>query len=211
MTEIEIPHSSFIEKFKEVNGAFSVAECIALYNVCLQSPDGSWMELGTHKGKSTMAIALAMNPKTSSLTLVEPEFKDTNWLEEVAERIIGVNKDIRLYMMPSYSIDEIKNHVGFISFVFVDSGVHDDMVMEEVKLLEDKIVRKGVIAFHDYKNQFTAVERAYQYLLSTGKYEEIEINWPLILREDREEGNNSWHQYPELGHAPNFVGALRRK
>jgi len=71
------------------------------------------------------------------------------------------------------------------------------------------------IAAHDYKNQFTEVEGAYDYLVGTGKYEPIHINWQEIFdyvaEHNLEEGNNSWHLYPELPHPPNFVGALRRK
>jgi hypothetical protein len=87
--------------------------------------------------------------------------------------------------------------------------------MQEAKLLENRIVQGGIIAFHDYKNQFTEVEIAYDYLLSTGKYEPIGINWQEIFdyvkEHNLEEGNNSWHLYPELPHPPNFVGALKRK
>jgi predicted O-methyltransferase YrrM len=212
---IEIPTSTFLDKFRKTNGAFSVAEGIALYNICLEAQQGDWMELGTHKGKSSMAIALAIPEKASALYLVEPEFKDTTWRNEVCARIFSINEVIKLSMYADYSLNVIEKHTADLAFVFVDSGVHDDMVMEEVKLLEDKMILQGIIAFHDYKNQFTAVERAYEYLLSTGKYEKVEIDWPAILKyvteNNLEEGNQSWHIYDDLGHPPNFVGAVRRK
>lgn len=204
----------FIDPFKKTSGAFSVSECIALFNIAINSPAGLYVELGSHKGKSSQAIALGVN-SPSKLILVEPEFKDEEWAREVLQRIEDViTGGVELSLMADYSLNVIPA-LNDISFIFIDSGFHDDMVMEEVKLLEDKIIKNGVIAFHDYKNQFTAVSRAYDYLVSTGKYDPIEINWQPIfdyVKENHlEEGNNSWHLYPELGHPPNFVGALRKK
>lgn len=209
-----LPSKEFIDKFKETTGAFSVTEAIGLYNVCLEAPQGDWIELGTHKGKSTTVIALAIPEKTSTLHLVEPEFKDEEWRNGASARIKEVKAGIKVLGYAGYSLNVIQKHIGQLSFVFVDSGVHDDMVMQEVKMLEDKMIPQGIIAFHDYKNQFTAVERAYDYLVSTGKYEVIPIDWDdikkYVTENNLEEGNNSWHVYEEHP-CPNFVGALKRK
>jgi hypothetical protein len=35
--------------------------------------------------------------------------------------------------------------------------------------------------YHDKGSQFTRVDEAYNYLLSTGKFEEIKINWEDIF------------------------------
>ena len=212
---IEIPSASFIEKFKNITGAFSVAEGIALYNICVSSPDGLWVELGSHKGKSSSCIMLAVR-ESVSVDFIEPEFKDKWWRVTFLDTLLfTAHVEVSINVLDKYSLDYLSGLTESPSFVFVDSGVHDDMVMEEAKMLEDKMIPQGIIAFHDYKNQFTAVERAYNYLLSTGKYEVVSIDWPAILKyvteNNLEEGNNSWHQYPELGHPPNFVGALRRK
>lgn len=214
---IEIPTASYIDFFKSTTGAFSVAECIALVNICKQVPKGLFVELGTHKGKSAIASLYGL-PKKGVYYLIEPEFKETQWSFNVMDRIEEAKKmcesKIWVGLCGIYSVEYIPQFYDY-SYVFVDSGVHDDLVMVEVKMLEDKMISQGIIAFHDYKNQFTAVERAYQYLLSTGKYEVVPIDWPAILNyvieNNLEEGNNSWHLYPELGHPPNFVGALKRK
>lgn len=214
---IEIPISGYIELFKKTTGAFSVAEMIALANVCKEVPEGVFCELGTHRSKSTVASIYGL-PNKGTYFLIEPEFKDDEWYKwtelnvKVANKAVG--KKIKFELLATYSTEFISIQPSF-SYVFVNSGVHDDLVMEEVKMLEDKMIPQGIIAFHDFKNQFTAVERAYNYLLSTGKYEVVFIDWPAILKyvteNNLEEGNNSWHLYPELGHPPNFVGALRRK
>jgi len=183
-----------------------------LYNICRNAPRGYAYEFGSHKGKSSLAIALGL--RQHLFTLIEPEFSDERWCSEVFDRVSGINENVQISATAAYSLDII-HAIYNPSFVFIDSGVHDDMVMEEVKMLEDKMIPQGIIAFHDYLNQFTAVERAYNYLLSTGKYEVVLIDWPAILKyvteNNLEEGNNSWHIYPDLGHPPNFVGAVRRK
>lgn len=208
-----IPSKEFIEKFKSTPGAFSVCEAIALYNIIIDNaPCGEYLELGSHKGKSSQVIAKAM-PSASTLILVEPEFKDHNWVSEVVSRVNYLLPENGFGWIAGYSLNVIPEYDS-LAFCFVDSGVHDDMVMDEVKLLEDRMMPNGIIAFHDFLNQFTAVERAYNYLWSTGKYEPININWKEIfdyVRENNlEEGNNSWHEKGSE-EFPKFVGALRRK
>lgn len=203
---------NFWDKFRSINGALSTAESIAIMTIAKEAPDGWAIELGTHKGKSAMSAMIGLSKRF--FTLVDPIFDDIRILDEVYNSIKDTNSEVVLKMCPLYSTEIIPKFKEY-SFVFVDSGLHDDLVLEEVKMLEDRMIPKGIIAFHDYLNQFTAVERAYNYLLSTGKYEPIGINWQEIFdyvaEHNLEEGNNSWHQYPELPHPPNFVGALRRK
>lgn len=213
--KMEIPHESFWKVFKETNGAFSTAEAIALYNIAVLAPDGLYMELGTHKGKSAMSAIMGL--KDGVFYLVDPIFKLEYVWGEVMDSIdkLPSSYGIGLLFEAEESLNVIPNHNDY-SYVFVDSGSHGDgLPMQEAKLLEDRMVQGGIIAWHDYKNQFVEVEQAYNYLLSTGKYEEIQINWSEIFdyvkEHNLEEGNCSWHLYPELPHPPNFIGALRKK
>jgi predicted O-methyltransferase YrrM len=210
------PTINFWTEFVNTKGAFSCCEAIALYNIVSSVEQGDFIELGSHRGRSSICIASAM-PLVSRLILVEPEFQDKEWSQDVLNKVSKwMPKNNMLQGFAGYSLDVLK-FFNDISFCFVDSGLHDDMVMDEVKLLEDKVLINGVIAFHDYgeKSQFTAVTRAYDYLVSTGKYEPILIDWEEIFQfikdNDLKDGELSWHVYPELPHPPNFVGALRRK
>lgn len=210
---IQVPSKDFWQLFKNVRGAFSCTEAVALYNIALQVRYGLYIELGTHKGKSTLAAALGL--PAGEFILVEPEFVDEKWSNEVFETVapIAGNK-LFLRLVADESLNVIEKHKAF-SFAFVDSGTHsDDLVMNECKLLEDKMISGGIIAFHDFKNQFVRVEEAYNYLVSTGKYLKVEIQWQPIIEYVRlnelEKDNNSWHQYDD-NPFPNFVGALVKK
>jgi len=205
------PPKELIELFKKTNGAFSVTEMFALYNIVLDAPRGVYGELGVAYGKSAIVMVAAM--RGNEIVLVEPEFSDTGRLKEVAD-LIGQVTDKKLYCLPipGYSTDVLPT-LGEFAYIMVDSGSHQDgLPLAEVKMLEDKVVSGGIIAFHDYLSQFREVGEAYQYLLSTGKYEEVPIPWQEIVEmvnaENLEEGNVSWH-HTELKN-PCFLGALKR-
>jgi effector-binding domain-containing protein len=209
-----VPPKDFWRTFKETQGALSCAESLAIFNVALEAPNGLCLELGTHKGKSAISALYGLD--ADCFLLVDPIFSDKEIADAVSDTLATIlGTPIGYELIADVSLNIIPKHDQY-AYVFVDSGSHGDgLPMQEVKMLENRMVQGGVIVFHDYKNQFTEVEIAYDYLLSTGKYEKIDINWEEIFdyvkEHNLEEGNNSWHIYPELPHPPNFVGALKRK
>lgn len=211
-----IPTPEFWKIFKETNGALSCTEAIAIMNLAAQAPEGLMVEIGVYKGKSAASaiVGLKDNPQ---FYLVEPEFKDKEWLREVLYLLNDVckieNKEVRIKPFDEYST-EVLPRLKNISYCLVDSGSHQDgLPMMEAKLLEDRMVQGGIIVFHDWNSQFKEVKEASDYLVSTGKYEYIDIDWVEITEyvntNNLEEGNLSWH-HNELKN-PCFVGALIRK
>lgn len=203
----------FWKIFKEIPGAFSVTEAIALYNLVLEAPEGTYIELGTHRGKSTSVAMIGL--KKGIFFLVEPEFKDNEWQQSVYDLIQPLNKDVILDMWAAYSTEILPKIQSKFSFVFWDSGIHQDgLPMQEALLLEDMVIPGGIIVLHDFRNQFREPAEAAEYLVRTGKYEWVDIDWnPIInyVRENNlEEGNKSWHVYDDRPF-PNFVGAIKRK
>lgn len=216
--EIKYPPFEFWQLFKKTNGALSAAEAIAIYNISLLAPEGKnkYIELGTHLGKSAISAALGL--KGGRFDLVDPIFDKEDKLKTISETIkeLSNNFDIKceMWLVPGYSTDVINRKFDY-SYVFVDSGSHGDgLPMKEAKMIEDRVISGGIVGFHDYQNQFVEVAAAYNYLVSTGKYEPINIDWPAILEyvsdNNLDHKNLSWHLYPELPHSPNFVGALRK-
>lgn len=208
-----LPTKEFWSIFKATHGALSAAEALAIIQVASMAvAEGVFAEFGTHKGKSSLAAIYGRRP--SAMLLNDLIFEDDNIVREVGATIRKIDKSIALRFYECESVKLIPQHK--YAYVFLDTGDHgEDLVQSEKVLLEDAMVSGGIMAFHDMNNQFTAVRRAYDQLLGTGKYEEVHINWPEIFdyvkENNLEEGNNSWHQYPELPHPPNFVGVLKRK
>jgi len=208
-----LPSKEFLDVFKETNGALSVTESIAIMNIAAQAPRGIFLELGTHKGKSAMSAVFGL-PK-GDFGLVEPCFKDCEINPtDVVNVVSKFSKHKRAYfIIEDYSTNILPNQKE-MAYVFVDSGSHQDgLPMQEVKLLEDKMVQGGIIAFHDWNSQFKEVKEASDYLVSTGKYEYISIGWNEIIEyvneNNLEEGNSSWHHTGLKN--PCFVGAVKRK
>lgn len=218
MLKISLPKNDFWSRFKTTHGALSCAEALVLFSLARQSPNGTYLELGSNRGKSSQCIAAAIAEKGERATFVavEPEFSDEDWrlgFVKIIDEVIGGSRytylaDFSMNVLPTYES---------LSFCFVDSGNHsDELVMNETKLLEDKMISGGIIAYHDCFSQFTKVTEAYEYILNTGKYEPITIDWNTVFEKLNEIGvseerNNSWHLYPELNHSPNFIGAVVKK
>lgn len=234
------PSKEFIESFKKTPGAISVCESLAIAWLACQVPDGLCVDIGSNAGKAAMSAAFGLSSYGNrELWLVDPIYdlmnlkawehtiqghpdkmpwdyvNDPLFKEKVKERIsFASNTYVHPVLIGDYSTSVLSNVNNKYGYVFLDSDDHQfDLVMGEVKLLEDKMVQGGIIAFHDYGNQYIAPRECADYLLNTGKYEPIEIPWAEIMKyvydNNLEEGNSSWHM-PGV-HLPCFVGAVRRK
>ena len=208
-----LPDKEFLETFRKTNGALGVGEAIAIMNLAAMCPEGLWLEMGCFMGKSAQAAVFGGNCK--EFHLVEPEFGKEISVDDFAKNVSeATGKGGKLAFIHGYSTDYLSNSQYTYSYVMVDSGSHQDgLPMQEAKLLEDRIVKGGIIVWHDFDSQFKEVREAAEYLVSTGKYEYVDIPWGEInqyVNDNRtEDGNQSWH-HNEL-YCPNFVGALRRK
>ena len=232
-TNMKFPNQAFFDTFKPVPGAISCSEACAIYYVASQAPKGVYMDIGSHAGKAAMAAAIGL--RSGLLYMVDPIYDLSNreawahsdqrapenlpwgyvneegFYDSVKKRITLLTDGmVTPILLGDYSAHAL-NQYDFYGYVFIDSDQHTtEMVMEEVKLIEDKVLKGGIVAFHDFENQFIGPKTGYEYLISTGKYERVEIPWESITAYvgDREEGNNSWHAQDQK--YPCFVGAVRR-
>jgi hypothetical protein len=233
---MKFPSKEFIEEFKKTPGAISVCESISIYWLGTQVPEGGYyVEVGSNAGKASMSAAHGIN-RDDIFIMVDPIYNlknreafthsvqgipenipwgyvfEPDFNDKVKKRIESVSK-MSAKLEGDYSTNVFKAHSGY-AYVFIDSDDHQpELVMEEVKLLEDKMIPHGIIAFHDFRNQYHGPYEGYQYLLSTGKYEAIDIPWEdirtYVTENNLEEGNDSWHMPDDK--LPCFVGALKRK
>lgn len=231
-----IPSKEFIEKFKSTPGAFSVCESIALMNITSQVIEGNFIECGSNAGKSGMSAAYGL-PK-GKFYMIDPIFdlsnfeawkhtiqghpdnlawgyvNDKNFNDAVRERItFASNNIVEPILCGTYSEEEIPKHDSY-SYAFIDSDNHQpERVSAELELLLPRMKQGGIIAFHDWNNQYIAPKEAHTKLIQSGEYENIEINWKEIFDYVRannlEENNNSWHERGSE-EFPKFVGACKK-
>lgn len=232
-----IPSKEFIERFKETPGAFSVCEAIALMNITSQVPIGTFIECGSNAGKSGMAAAYGLSK--GDFYMIDPIFdlknieawehtiqghpgnlpwgyaKEKGFKETVKNRILFASeKKVTPILCGTYSEKELLLHDNY-SYIFIDSDNHqEERVTAELELVKNKMVKSGIIAFHDVDNQYIAPRQAIEKLIQSGEFENIEIDWDRIfnyVRENNlEEGNNSWHERGSE-EFPKFVAAVRKK
>lgn len=210
------PTKEFWDVFKKTEGALSCTEAVCIMNIANQVPEnaGEYVELGVYYGKS--AISALQGLPTGEFTLVDPIFEDVQIVRNVWNTILQASNGVKHYIIDQAktSVEVLHNkRKSKLSYIFVDSGSHQDgLPMQEAKMLEDLIVKGGIIAWHDWNSQFSEVKQASDYLVCTGKYEYIPIDWGEIItyvnENNLEEGNNSWH-HTELKN-PCFVGAVKR-
>jgi hypothetical protein len=234
-----IPPQLLINRFKSTPGAISVCEAIAIYNLAKEVPEGICVDVGSHYGKAAMAAAIGLHGKRRTLHMIDPIYDLTNReafkhsVQESPENIpwhyvheedfnLKVSENIRIVsagdvvanLIGDYS-EKVLPTFHSIGWCFIESDSHQGgMAMRESKIIEDKVVSGGIVAFHDYKNQFSDPAEAHEYLISTGKFENVVIDWDAIfnyVRENNlEEGNQSWHEKGSE-EFPKFVGAVKRK
>jgi len=217
---IKYPPLSFWKHFKDTKGAMSTSEAIFMYNACLEVPLGELVEMGTHLGKSALVSLMAWHDKPQfKFFLLEPEFTNPSFLDEAYNNIKKFKEEFGdktlCLFTAEYSTDFLPKFESY-SYIMWDTGSHGhELVSQEKPLLEDRIIKGGILVMHDINSQFTACTEAYQDLINSGEYEELKYDWQEIFdyvaEHNLEEENNSWHIYNELPHPPNFIGALRRK
>ena len=196
--------------FKSTPGAMSCAEGLALSRLTASAPTGIYIESGSYSGKSTVAIASALH-RGCELHMIDPDFKRPT--AAILGDLQSASADTFIFHI-SPSVEALPRIAGDFAFVFLDSGDHSyELCRAECDIVAPRMVKGGIIAFHDLDSQFKGVRQCYDELLATGAFEEVVIPWKDIEAEvvagNLETGNLTFH-HQELSN-PMFLGALRRK
>lgn len=235
---MQLPTKEFLELFKKTPGAISVCESIAITNIAAQAPKGVNIECGSHAGKSGMSAAAGLK-NGGKFNMIDPVYDLTNleawkhtvqehpdnmgWLyfkedgfyEKVKENIlVASHGKIEPVLLGDYSQNVLPKYDGY-AYVFIDSDNHShERVYSELEIIKPKMLQGGIIAFHDFGNQYIAPREAHQHLIDTGEFENVHVDWNEIfiyVRENNlEEGNDSWHEKGS-NEFPCYVGAVRKK
>lgn len=221
------------------DGAMSATEMLGVWSVvALGLPEGGLLDLGSHAGKSSIALAgaVAGTGAKRNLIMVDPLYDMTNaaawsltvhrsaaaspWIfEDHAAFVRGVHDAVRpftasLAMAGEASQRLLPKLIGPVAAVFIDSDDHDRHVLAaEIPLIEPLLVPGSVLLFHDYGNQYIAPREVAEEMVRSGRYAPIAIDWAAVRAEEAGYGfeatNKSWHRYADQPQ-PNFVGAIRK-
>ncbi len=235
-----LPTQEIAALFKNTPGAISFHEMLAIANIAAQAPaDGIAIETGSNAGKSAISASVGLaRVGTRDYYLIDPCYdltnaeawahtcqgtsdnmgwyyvRDPDFLEKVRGRILTAGEGkITPHLVGDYSQRALPSIIGNIAYAFLDSDQHQySLVMAECMLIKERLVKGGILAFHDFKNQFTGVIRAYKELLKRGGFEEVYVDVAGIraaaVAYNGEKGNDSWHAQEH--EKPIFVGALRK-
>lgn len=232
-----LPSKEFLEFFKKTPGAISVCESIAIMNIANEVIKGTYIECGSHAGKSGMSAAAGLKHK-GNFYMIDPVYDLGNleaWKHTIQEHpdnmgwlyfkeklfyngvnnniVIASNGKIVPVLLGDYSENVLPKYDNY-TYVFIDSDNHShERVAAELDIIKPKMKVGGIIAFHDFGNQYIAPREAHEQLIQSGEYENVHIDWKSIfdyVRENNlEEGNDSWHEKGS-NEFPCYVGAVRK-
>ncbi len=221
-------------------GAISMTEAFGVFDTImnnLKCSVGIAVDLGSNAGKSSLigTSALSALNRMDVFHCVDPvydlnnEKEWANTFQKTADnmpwgicRELDFKKNLlnKLQSVSSLhhtlygetSLTYLKTPRSF-SYVFLDSDDHQlELIMQEVKMLMEQVMVDGLLFFHDFMGNYVAPGMAYEYLVDTGYYEPVHINWDkaieFVNKYNLEEDNDSWH-FKHLEN-PNFAGCLKR-
>jgi predicted O-methyltransferase YrrM len=132
------------------------AELDAVLETFARTRGRSFLEVGTHKGFTSAAIA-ATFPRARVVTLDLPDSMRTIWnplpREQVgaAYRAIGVADRIEQHFLNSAELWRFAAAEEFFDVIFIDGDHSEDSVFRDLILAADLLAREGgVLLAHDY-------------------------------------------------------------
>jgi len=168
--------SSLISKALEIEGWFDAVEldllihCVA--EASARTSDShrnlNIVEIGSHKGRSTVAMGLALGALslTGTIYAVDPHEGKRSGRHDRIHRGPETYNDF-LKNMTRYRLDKFVRCVRSkatetridipISFILIDALHLFKNVSEDFHHFESNVIRNGLIAFHDYEEEFLGV------------------------------------------------------
>lgn len=158
---------------RSVESAVSEAECFELYETALCVKDGPIVEIGTYKGRSALALALALKAKNSShkLYTVDPfvPFLDYSALLEGASEADEVKPSSAAEVEALMSRNGLSSYVqvceatssvvanafqyrnpNYVAMLFIDGAHEQASVVADYAAWRHLLAPNAIIAWHDY-------------------------------------------------------------
>jgi hypothetical protein len=182
-----------LAKIKATDGHMTGAECERLYDLARAADGGCIVEIGSFRGRSTVACALgaragrgarvyAVDPFVPFVGLcggrVEPGDK-THLLRNLL--LAGIADEVWLIHAPSAQAAEGWQEP--VALLWIDGDHSYAAVREDVDSWARYVVRGGVLAFHDSTDPALGASRVVGELLAQGRFERCDrVDTLTVLR-----------------------------
>ena len=156
----DVKIADLMEILSNVEGALFGCEPWGLLHLPLlvDHLEGPIVEIGSHKGKSTIALALASKYLTSRKPLVyaidpfadyifAPGEYEQDFMNNI--QVAGVHEYVKT--IKKFSYDAYEECPQNISALFIDGDHSYEAVKHDITHYAPRVVAGGIIAFHDYK------------------------------------------------------------
>jgi predicted O-methyltransferase YrrM len=175
VVDTEVP----VVAMSKVEGWFTADEAALLVRCATAAPRdaaGGVVELGSYRGRSTVAIALAIqrSGKPIRMTAIDPHadyaFGDgSNTYQSLIGTLADNGVEALVDVISARSVD-----VEFdkpLSMVFIDALHDESSVRADYRHVAPHLLPGGLILFHDYTDGFPGVVNVVNDLLLSGSYE----------------------------------------
>lgn len=169
--------SQLYEFIEYVDGWLTPLEQTALLHLpaLVDHLDGEIVEIGSYKGKSTVALGLGsrwISERKRSIYAIDPFIPSMDYgdyYNDFQKNIQGFHLGNYIIPIKKYSHEAILECPKRISALFVDGDHSYLSVKKDIELYAPRVVAGGIIAFHDY-NIYQDVKRAVDELCESKEY-----------------------------------------
>jgi len=177
MMEQLFPISQMYQLIDSVNGWLTTAEQTALLHLpaLVDHLDGEIVEIGSFKGKSTIALGLGskwISERKRTITAIDPFITNgyyADYFNEFQQNILNLH--LKNYVSPikKFSHEAIQDCPSRIAALFIDGDHSYHGVKRDIQLYVPRVIRGGLIGFHDY-TVYPDVERAVDELCESREF-----------------------------------------
>ncbi|MDQ1912297.1 class I SAM-dependent methyltransferase [Paenibacillus sp. GD4] len=172
-----------IEHVRTIEGWLTNKEILGLVIMTMLAEriPGSIVEIGSYKGKSTLALAMSslrLTKAKKTVYAIDPFSSNgiigKNYYKAFRKNM--KNAGVKQYVVPikRLSHEAYNDFPVPIAQLFIDGNHEYDMVKQDISIYVPKVSQGGYIAFHDYnQSKFPGVKHAVDELLQNKKYQVI--------------------------------------
>ncbi|MFC1711753.1 class I SAM-dependent methyltransferase [Patescibacteria group bacterium] len=175
-----------------VKGEITILEWDLLYNLALKVKKECLVEIGSFKGKSTIALALGAKKRKLPIFAIDPhenyiENKDREF--DASSRthfyknmlLFNISKNVSLINLTSENAVKCWNKK--ISLLWIDGDHKYKKVLKDFQLWKKYVIKNGLIIFHDSVALGLGPTRVVKQALNSKKYKKIkQIDQTTVLQ-----------------------------